>query len=313
MRTANRSFQLEETTHGTFLLQGWLGGILTGFIYVIAICLWDQETTFNNALGLAPWFFITASILGVIKAILMWTPYRLAKFQPRAVTRVLITSAGTGLFAFGTGLIGYYNLTALVVWVLTLLMGGLPTAILVGSRVKPWELFTFGSIGGERRRSFWGTLGTLPLRFLSLLGFALWILYFALMFEPVEWKLMVLGGLIFQVPAAYLLFSAWVTFRSPDKAVLFVTGCPLNVLLTVLALYAYVKHTEAYDTNFYFYTSAICFSFVISWTVFLIARLSIRTDQSLSILGLSPRPHVEKRDHDCLGSRFVEWQERHAQ
>ena len=49
-----------------------------------------------------------------------------------------------------------------------------PVALLFGSRVKPWELFTFGSIAvGEVNhrsgsKSILGTLGSLPLRFLGI-------------------------------------------------------------------------------------------------------------------------------------------------
>ena len=318
MRTRNRSFQLEQTIPGTFLLQGWLGGILAGFIYIVAICLWEDPTSFTEPLSLMPYMFVFTSVLGVIKATLIWLPYRLKRFQPRAATRVAICSVWTALLAVATWLTYSNELTELAAWASTLLLGGLPTAMLIGSRVKPWDLFTFGSIGGERVRSVWGTLGTLPLRFLSLIALALWILLFAIIFDLEQWQIIVREGVVFIVPAAYLLFSTWVTFRSPDKAVLFVVGCSLNVLLTVLGIFAYVRHTErVLLTQFFLLVSVICASFVICWTLFLIARLCVRTGGLISILSTHslPRvvPRVEQPDHHCLGSRFMEWQERHAQ
>ena len=155
------------------------------------------------------------------------------------------------------------------------------------------------------------TLGVLPLRFVSLLGLGLWIRYFVIIFEPVEWQLFVFGSLVFLVPAAYLCFSAYVTFKSPDTAVLLIAGCATNVPVAGIALSAYATSSQgSWKTEPNLYVSAICISLVISWVIFLVARLGERTNEPLSILSKDP-PRVEQPDHHCLGSRFVEWQERY--
>lgn len=309
-----KSFRLEKTLHGTFLLQGCLGGILSGFVYTVAIGLWDKHVKFFDALVTAAFLIPFVSMLGVMKSIVMWAPYRLAKFQPRDLTRVAIISTISGVFAFVTGRLYSSDPANWVPWVITLLLGALPTSILVGSSVKPWELFTFGSIAGKRRRSVLGTLATLPLRFLSLLTLAGWILYFGCTFEPANWSIG--KSLSFLLPAAYLLFSACVTFRSPPKVVLFITGWVANMPVVAFAIYGYKMHTEiSWLTHEQLYVSVLRSLFVVSWVVFLVARLSVRTNDDALPLMFSNRgslPHVDQQDHHCLGSRFLEWRERAA-
>ena len=317
MRTKHLSFQIEETIVGAFLTQGWLGGILATFIYTAAMCLWEPSS-FLGALVFSAWLIIPASTAGIIKSIIMWTPYRLAKIQVRAVTRVAITSCATGLFALSIALLfGYRRRNNLVAWVLTCVLAGLPTAILVGSSIKPWELFTFGRIAGERRRSIFGTLGTLPLRFLSLIALAGWFLYFACKVaryqEPLQFTL------VFVVVTSYLLFTAYVTFRSPQKIMLLITGLVANVPVMLIGFSPYVTYFKEYALGeASLFVTAICTSFVIAWAVFLVARFGVRTSEvampltivsNTALTNIEP-PNIEPCHHHCLGSRFVEWQRR---
>ena len=317
MRTRNLSFQLEETALGAFLLQGWLGGILAGFVYTVATCVF-YRTKFFDAIVVLVSFFIFGSVLGVIKAILMWAPFRLFKIQVRAATRVTITSIATGLFAFATGFLSSRDASNWCPWVVTLVLGELPTAILVGSSIKPWKIFTFGSInvgiGRSESRSVLGTLGTLPLRFLSLLGLAAWVLYVVCEYKNAwGWSIDFILWLL--VPTAYLLFSAYVTFRSPYKLILFITGLAANIPVALTALYAYAIYSHWSRTDS-LYVAVIFSAFVIAWVVFLVARLSVGTNNVVipgSILSSPSLPRANRRlDHQCLGSRFMEWQERHA-
>src|SRR4030095_16031616 len=118
MRT--KSFQLEETVPGIFLLQGWLGGVLAALVYVVAIAVSDENFRFINILFATAFFEVFATILGVVKATVMWAPYRLLKFQPRAVTRILITSLATGSLALALAyLAGPMSRKDLITWVLT--------------------------------------------------------------------------------------------------------------------------------------------------------------------------------------------------
>lgn len=309
MRTKHLSFELEQTAHGTFLLQGLLGGILAGFIYTVAIAVWDQPHQLAEALFILVVYCILASVLGVLKSIIMWAPYRLTKIRVRAATRVVITSFATGAFALSIALLaGTRRQQDLITWTLTLLIGGLPTAILVGSRIKPWELFTFGSIAGQRHRSVLGTLGTLPLRFLSLLTLPVYGLYFVWYLKVNEWSAESI--LVIVAIASYLLFSAYVSFKSPAGMILLIAGLGVNIAIALIGFAYVIQFNVQRVSEAPWYVSAICILLVIAWAIFLIARLSVQTRAVRVPLGtLTTVPiHIDRTDHHCLGSRFVEWQ-----
>ena len=314
MRTKHFSFQLEETIPGTFLAQGWLGGILTGYVYMVAYCL-SNPTESTDVLIFSPWFLLLGTIIGVFKSIIMWMPYRVFRFQMRAVTRVAITSSLTVLVAFGLARIdGHFEESNLIRWLLTWLIAGLPTAVLIGSNVKPWNLFTFGVLAGERRRSVLGTLGTLPLRFLSLLTLAAAFLYCCSQLgsemPPYEFIL------AFCILMAYLLFTAYATFRSPQKVILGIAGLVANIPIAVIGYFAFVTHlTKSGTDETALYISALCAMLVTAWAVFLAARLTVPASIEAFSTGMPGKVFVtqsEQRDHDCLGSRFVEWRQRVA-
>lgn len=325
MRTKHLSFQLEETYLGTFLLQGWLGGILTGFVYLVAIYYWENGRTasrFEDAIFVFIYLAIVGSAVGVIKSTIMWGIYRLTKVQPRAAVRVVIASVGSALFAYVLGIVFTSGRTsALISWGVTIVLGGLPTAVLIGSSVKPWELFTFGSIavGDSRTRGRVGSksvlaaLATLPLRFLSLIGLAVLILVYASKADS-------MGSFIglairFCVPFIYLLYSAYVTFKSPHRVLLLVSCIALNVPVGLITYYAYRINPGSYLFNEALpYVFGIGSAFLMAWAIFLIARLTAPTQRIISETGLQKFLHSSGShlDHHCLGSRFMEWQERHA-
>jgi len=289
---------------------------VAGLIYTSALCLSKPDFTFTDALFTAPWLFTLGSIAGVFKSIIMWVSYALTKIQVRPATRVMITTTGTGILAFLLALKFGYGLERpndTAAWVLTVIAGGLPTAILVGSRVKPWELFTFGSIavgdsrtaGREGSKSVLATVATLPLRFLSLAALALLILAYAS--EVDSMGSFITLAIRFSVPFIYVLYSAYVTFKSPHRAVLLVSSIALNVPVGLITYYAYKINPRSY-----LFTEAVPFVFgigsvfLLAWALFLVARLTAPTQK---MIGETVDSHL---DHHCLGSRFVEWQERHA-
>lgn len=313
MRTRNLSFQLEETAYGTFLLQGWCGGILSGFVYTTAVCVWDAPYHVFEAIFASIYFIALTNMLGVMKSILMWAPYRWKKFQPRAATRIALTSLATAVFAFVTGRLYSNDPNNWVPWMVVLVLGGMPTAMLVGSSVKPWDLFTFGSIAGKRVRSVWGTLGTLPLRFMSLLALAVWILYLACQLGRDQWSWRL--SLFFVLPAIYLFFSAATTFRSPRKLLVLIIGVCANIPVALVASFPHTIHPEVFgEYDISLVTMVISGMFLSAWVIFLLARLTVRTQRTLPITDLNEvllRVHDE-RDHECLGSRFLAWHKTEA-
>ena len=306
MRT--KSFELEETVPGIFLLQGWLGGILAAFVYVVAFCLFERDLWLSDALMVTLYLSVLTGILGVMKSVIMWVPYRLTKFQPHAVIRVAIASIGTGCLALALGfLIGPMSRNDRVVWVLTLLVAGLPTAILVGSKIKPWELFTFGSIAGKSVRSVWGTLGTLPLRFLSLVAVGAWILSVACT-RGIDKRYFDLAAVL-SFSLVYFIFSAYITFRSPPKAILIVFGLVVNLPLAFSVVLTCLNFTYlSLDTDTLVLIGGIRSIFLAAWLLFFVARLSVST-RSIPIDDLRETllKAYRERNHECLGSRFMAW------
>ncbi len=149
-------FNSKLTYPGIFLLQGWLGGILGGYILMVSICLLNESADLLFAVNWMPLFVIPLSILAVVKATILWAGYRLTGIQlgplERVVATIFCVSLIAILIAFQLKLEEAYQLAALLG---TLVLTSLPTALLVGSRFKPWELCTFGSmaVSGTGRKS----------------------------------------------------------------------------------------------------------------------------------------------------------------
>lgn len=316
MRT--KSFELEQTVPGAFFFQGLAGGMLAGFICVLAQVLGTEKPIPEWVLPFTPVYMIMGAIVGVFPATLLWGAYRITRIQLRVPARVALT---TVLIALGAWFVGYkagmeyevhFAIGVGIAW-----LTALPVALLTGSRVKPWEFFTFGSIAidgyGNRWRSnsLWATFGTLPLRFLSLFGLGYWTITFACKREDEldVFKLLVYYG----IPVMYLVLTAYVSFRSPRKLVLLLIALLINVPVGFGASISNTINPE----NFSWGKDALtiinsCSAFLIAWTIFLAARLSVRTRVRSSSHAVLPKGSNEP-DHQCLGSRFLKWHERAAQ
>ena len=59
------------------LIQGFAGGVLGGFTYLIVSFREGTGTDLSLAIEIAPWFLLAGSILGSIKATVMWGFFRL--------------------------------------------------------------------------------------------------------------------------------------------------------------------------------------------------------------------------------------------
>jgi hypothetical protein len=313
------SFQLEKTVPGTFLMQGALGGLLGGFVAALITEIMWGEGNFTMTIDLTSLALFAGGIIGPIKGTVMWLVFRLTGIQYRAITRVTATSILAFLFIAVLGRQSDFDngfLRGSLIWTLSL---GLPVAMLVGSRVKPWEIFTFGSIAanGDQRsgsRSILRTLGTLPLRFLSIATTALFLLYAVpLIAKAHDLDEALAMTMYLNIVVFYPSFTAYLTFRSPRKKVLVVIGVLINVpiiLLDIIGIRDYLKHAYSNDP---FIAALICSSFIVTWTIFLIARLTTKTNQvSLSSVSEPPVERLGNLDHQCLGSRFSEWQQRVA-
>jgi hypothetical protein len=313
----NQPFQLEETVPGIFLLQGWLGGALSGFTYVVAVSLWFGTASFDRMIVITPIAMVAGGIIGVIKGTMMWAIYRLTGIRMGAFARVAVSSIAAFVLAIFVS-VQFGNIEDAAIWLTITLSVAVPIALLVGSNVKPWELFTFGSIvvGGERigSRSVLAALGTLPLRLLSLSGLAVWILLYSCR-RPDWWDPAINPKpdvVPFLLPTIYFALTTYLTFRSPGKAFLPVWAVLLN-LYSGFCAYFFFHTNGRWRGDEDWMLSVTAPAFIIAWAIFLIARLAAPTNdvRPLTILPAAPtRQNVV--EHQCLGTRFVEWQKRVA-
>jgi len=319
MNSKPGSFQLENSVPGTFLMQGALGGMLGGYVAaLIAAIAWRGDFAMN--LNLTPVAISMGAIIGVIKATVMWVVVRWTGIQYRALTRVIVTVilAFLSIAVIGRQIgVDEKFLRGTLIWSLSV---GIPVALLVGSRVKPWKLFTFGSVASgaiDQRsvlRNDLAILGTLPLRFMSIIAIALLLLYLSTAFtKAYNFDEVLALALLLNVVGLYFLLSAYVTFRTPRKIVLFLLGVILNfplILISVISVRKFFRHRWSEEPMV---IVVICGLFVVAWVIFVIARLSVRTSSgSLNINNQKPVERVSNLDHECLGSRFAEWQQRVA-
>lgn len=317
MRT--KSFELEETVPGSFFFQGVAGGMLSGFIFITTISLWVGESHPGWVIPLTPVYMVMGAIVGVVKATFLWGTYRVTGLRMPAAARVLATTICIGLIAgfnyYRAGVTDHVQFTLGVglVW-----LTALPVALLVGSRVKPWEFFTFGSIAtsnGTRigSRSVLATLGTLPLRLLSIYALVVWILTFVCVRYV---KSTAIGDdKLFTVPLVYLLVSTYLTFRSPRKLFLLVIGILLNVPTAFLFYSSYqINFKDEWWGEQIPMVVNMSPIFLVAWVLFLVSRLWVGLRTRTVPVRRAPivfYPHKESAHH-CLGSRFSEWQERVA-
>ena len=284
----NPSFSLENVLPGTFVLQGILGGILGGLVYVWMTTLWSQKPDFDETLLSIPLTMFLGAILGALAAIVFWIVYLGSDLRMSAGLRVALMINILGAIALFLGRFSRSE-PDFAHYIVIALLSALPTALLVGSRVKPWGLFTFGSIAvyhkdvqkREGSRSVPATLGSLPLRFLSLFTLAVWILKFSCerKFGPDTLS----TAQMFVIPAVYPALCAWVSFRSPRKWSLLLMGIAINPPLGLISTAAFANYSNSYwfgplqlpDLNIFY------LAFVTAWGIFLIARLSMRTSKPM--------------------------------
>ena len=326
MNTTNRPFQLEQTVPGAFFFQGLAGGMLAGFLLIVGGTLWDDHPHRDWLILFIPFYMVMVGTIGVLQATLIWGTYRLTRIQLRAPARVAITIFCIGCIAFLIALKQEnVNEMNFAIGAGVAFLAFLPVALLVGSSFKPWELFTFGSIatGKNARRSgsksVLATLGTLPLRFMSTFALVFWIVTNAcerereiLQFEVIYTfpAIDVSMALVLGIPVIYLLFSIYVSFRSPRKIVLLISGLAINIPVVFIAFYSPVIYIEGnWWSDAFYMIKGSCIWFLIAWGLFLASRLSVRLNNIVEAVPVNAlQSELRNQNHHCLGSRFLEWQ-----
>lgn len=305
---------------GLSIIQGFAGGMLGGFAYLVVCFSQYMKNDLNSTFSMLPPFLLTFAIAGCVKATLTWCIYRLLGNTLPPLARL---ATATFLSPFVLVLtIFYFESNLLSIFLIPILCLGVPVSLMVGSGVKPWELFTFGSIAAGEvdhrvgSRNILATIGSLPLRFLGIGTVALVLLSLVSGMRPIDTVNQFLAAcLALLFFAAYPAYSAYVTFRSPRKIVLAACGVVFNIPIALIGLFCYTNYTETnWLGEFPLFMSALCGSFLVAWLIFLIARLSVNVNPApfLTISNNKSIADAPNLDHHCLGSRFVEWQQRVA-
>jgi hypothetical protein len=296
MKKPDSSFALEKLVPGAFALQGVLGGILGGLVWIWTMILWSKAPKLTEMVSIIPQTIFVGAIFGAILATIIWVTHSGSDLRTGAGMRVALMINIVGAIAillskFPELVSDRYFPT----WVMISLVSCLPTTLLVGSRVKPWALFTFGSITGFQKnvqtriesKSVLATFGTLPLRFLSLTVLGLWILKFFC-----ERRLdadLRAAALMFLMPVVYPALSALVTFRSPRKLTLLMIGISINLPHGLISTAAFANSSNtSWVSQLPGNVNLICLAFTLAWALFLIARLSVQTGEPIiPMAGLS--------------------------
>lgn len=281
-----------QPTLGTFLSQGLAGGALGGFLSLFLTTLREGSSDFWATLSFIPLCVVVGSIIGVIEAACIWGVYSSGGIQMRAATRVSLASGVATLIVVLAGLQFKNVESALSSLLMTTLSFAVPPALLVGSNIRPSALFRFGTIAirGDgvdelfESKSVWAIAGTLPLRFLSLGIAGLWLLQLAR--EPKNATANIGAIIVGSLPLLYTAISAFLTFRSPGKLLLLVLGILGNVPVVLGGLICFSLSRSFPSMHDVFILSQICLAFLFSWTIFLMARMSVDTSKlmPLSIL-----------------------------
>jgi hypothetical protein len=140
------------------------------------------------------------------------------------------------------------------------------------------------------------------------------VLYLIAHLQPIHSVSKIVEAVLsFLLMSAYPAFSAFVTFRSPRKIVLTAFGVIINIPVALVGLFYYGLYDKAsWMGEFPLIISAFCGTFVAAWLIFLIARLSVKVSPDPSLSSNKSIADAPNIDHECLGSRFAEWQQRTA-
>ena len=320
MRTKSLPFQLERTTGGAFAVQGFAGGMLLGFILMVALLIaFPAPNDRIIFLYIYPIMAVTG-FFGLIKSIPFGFMYHVFGIRMRAPVRVAASTVSLTLL---TSYFAYRpfedprTLATIAGWCFLI---SLPTALLVGSRVRPWKILTYWRVTfrkrgiKERLRSSHtlAILGVLPLRVLSLGALGIGIAVTAATWSTGELDF-TRRALWLVVPIICFAVSAYVTFSSPSQFVLLALAFVINVPMTYLAIEHINVPESVWNNSSIPMTLGIAYtSFICAWTAFVATRFVVEPKDFLPADARAYLKVNNKQDHDCLGSRFLEWREHAA-
>jgi hypothetical protein len=311
-RIGTQGFALESEVPGAYLFQGLAAGLIAGFVYDASVMI--QGTRVPQLL-VTVWLMLLNGILSLAVAILLRF---LAPRHPAIKRTSSRVSVSILIFAvIGICIANFWGKITLPVVkpLLTFIFGGgLTAGLLIGSNVRPWQFFTFGSISQRQNKVTRRVssndplvvLCCLPLRLISILCLAFWILVvMSSLSSPIRSKDLIWIALFAAIPTLYFAGTVYLTFRSPRK-LLFMLLCIVLSSPVVLLLVEICYEITKYESSDYFIPLVILFGFLLPWVLFLMARWSVYypTDQ----ISVAPLQRLAVGEEGCLGVQFADWQ-----
>lgn len=328
----DKGFEIEKIYPGYFVLQAAVAGFFSSIVLLVYI---DFQLDLSEHLSvpqplsylLMPFVFqsIVFAFLAIFISAVVRTVSWIFDLEMKVITRLVVVF---GLI-IGLSFIVSHLTEDKSVWptnipyLVNALLGALPIAIFVGSRVRFDEVFAFGTIrNGEGRittASKLALIATAPLRMLCIVGFVIWCAvlrdyfhyfyelndHFGLGVEVAERYLAITGFL-----AVYLLSALYLSYRSPRPAALICLGFALNLPLTAIAVVATQAHLpvlEGLNEPF----STMCFVLAISMAICVAARVVVALVGPTKIKVRSPSEIYYQTS--CLGAAFQSWQAAHEE
>ena len=196
---------------------------------------------------------------------------------------------------------------------------GIPTAFLVGSKIRPWKVFTFGTViinqgqSTSRKTSsnVLALLGSLPLRLLNIHLLILTILIEATLwregYRDFKWErnqLIAVAIAIFII--CYLIAGIYLSYRTPSTSVLVTLVILFNTPTIGLAISFYSIWIRGIWGPGFLGGAIILTGYVMLWALCLASRIwaarLIRRQILLDQLAVV-------NEHHCLGKRMAFWQQ----
>ena len=293
MKTINVSAGPKRIGLGRCMLQGFAGGVLASVALMMLYLSRGLRPERFIVLFWAAVPMIASGVLGMIKALVFWALSRITGSRLRVIPRIILGGIVTpSLLAFS--LIGEDKASVKTIVLASgfMFLLTLPTSLLIGSRVRVGKLFT-SDIGG------------LPLRLMSTVGLLFCLLACA------SWQLLgedIQQDMMFRYfPLAYFSMSLYLTLKPRGKTVLLISAAGLNVpLVLALGLSNQFQSAFGWQSGEATDLRLLCIALLAAWTIFVATRLRASATKAFH-----PGPAIVS-DHQCLGSRFAEWQQRVA-
>ena len=304
----------------TFISQCTAAGVLAACFVVIDALINSLTNEVYLSIFLFP--FLTALIMPVLLVIggFLWCAAAARNHSPKLLGRLVISLP----IAYVIGLIleagGYTE------WfhrpIEFAICFGLPTAFFVRSSIRPWKVFTFGTVSiksgrkTSRRTSsnLLALIGSLPLRLLSIYLCLLSILIEATVareaYGDFAWhKPWSIGIGIALMVNCYFISGIYLSYRTPPINVLVSLAIFINAPTFGLAVWLYSKRNHELDGWFFLAAAAVVTVYLMHWVLCIASRIAAAKIIQRQI---QRKQFAVMNEHHCLGERLNFWQQEHA-